>query len=117
MHRVADAQAARVRLLLTRQHTEQRRLARAVGADDADDAAGRQLELEILEQELVAIGFRNPLRLDDQAAQALRDRDEDLRRTGALLLALGEQLFIGVDARLRLRLARLGRRGDPFALA
>ena len=35
----------------------------------------------------------------------------------ALFLALGHQLFIGIDARLGLGLARLGRLLDPFALA
>ena len=37
--RVADAQLAAVGLLLADDHPEQRRLAGAVGADDADDAA------------------------------------------------------------------------------
>ena len=41
---VADAQRAAVGLLLAGDHAEQRRLARAVGADHPDDAAGRQLE-------------------------------------------------------------------------
>jgi hypothetical protein len=37
--------AAAVRLLLADDHAEQRRLAGAVGADDADDAAGGRLEV------------------------------------------------------------------------
>ena len=46
LDRVADADRAAVGLLLADDHAEQRGLAGAVGADDADDAAGRQLEAE-----------------------------------------------------------------------
>ena len=38
-------------------HAEQRRLAGAVGADDADDAAGRQAEAQVLDQQLVAVAL------------------------------------------------------------
>ena len=44
-------------LFLAGQHAEQRGLARAVGADDADNAAGRQLEGKIVDQQPVAIGL------------------------------------------------------------
>src|SRR5208283_414145 len=42
LHGVAEPECARVRRLLADDHLEQRRLARAVRADHADDAAGRQ---------------------------------------------------------------------------
>ena len=57
LHRVADAQRAGIGLFLAGQHAEQCRLARAVGADHADDAAGRQLEIHVLEQQPVAIAL------------------------------------------------------------
>jgi hypothetical protein len=38
-------------------HLEQRRLAGAVRADDADDAARRQLEGQVFDQQLVAEGL------------------------------------------------------------
>ena len=44
LDRLAEAQRAAVGLLLAGDHAEQRRLAGAVGADDADDAAARQRE-------------------------------------------------------------------------
>ena len=47
LHRLADPQRARVRLLLSGDHPEQRRLAGAVRADHADDAAARQREVEV----------------------------------------------------------------------
>jgi hypothetical protein len=45
---------AAVGLLLAGDHAEQRRLAGAVRADDADDAARRQLEAEVVDQQPVA---------------------------------------------------------------
>ena len=51
LDRRADLQLAVVRLLLAHEHAEQRRLAGAVGADDADDAAGRQAEVHVLEDQ------------------------------------------------------------------
>ena len=54
---LADAQRAAVGLLLPGDHAEQRRLAGAVGADDADDAAARQVEGQILDQQVVAVGL------------------------------------------------------------
>src|SRR6476659_1106247 len=43
VHAVAEPDLAGVRLLLPRDHAEQRRLADAIRADDANNAAGRQL--------------------------------------------------------------------------
>ena len=54
LHRLADAERAGVGLLLAGDHAEQRGLAGAVRADDADDAAGRQLEGQVVDQQLVA---------------------------------------------------------------
>jgi hypothetical protein len=57
LHRLADLDRAGVGLFLAGDHAEQRGLAGAVGADDADDAAGRQLEIQILDQQPVAIAL------------------------------------------------------------
>ena len=57
-----DVDLARVRLFLAGDQLEQGRLAGAVGADHADDAARRQRERQILEQQLVAIGLGDVLR-------------------------------------------------------
>jgi hypothetical protein len=45
----AERDGARVGLVRARQHAEQRRLARAVGADQADPRPGRQLQVEPVE--------------------------------------------------------------------
>src|SRR5262249_25572285 len=68
--RLADRELARVRLLLTHDHLEERRLAGAVGADDADDAAPRQVEGEVVDEEAVAVGLPHALGPDDDVAQA-----------------------------------------------
>src|ERR1700731_4605964 len=53
MHALADRDGALVRLVLPGDHPEQRGLAGAVRADHADDAAGRQFEGEIVDQQAV----------------------------------------------------------------
>ena len=75
-----------VRLLLTRKHSKQRRLARAVGSNDANDAAGRQGEIDIFVEQPVAIAFGEALRFDDHRTETLGDRNDDLRRAAALFL-------------------------------
>jgi hypothetical protein len=65
LDRLADADGAAVGLLLAGDHAEQGGLAGAVGADDADDAAGRQAEGHVLEQQAVAVGLATPFGLDD----------------------------------------------------
>src|SRR5262249_54770616 len=104
-------------LLLLGDHAEQGRLAGAVRTDDADDAAGRQLEGELVDQEIVAEAFAQALEVDDVLAEPLGDRDDDLRRGRTLLCRLGEQLLIALVARLGLCLPCARARRDPFLLA
>src|SRR5690606_10530473 len=66
---LADLERAAVGLLLPGEHAEERGLAGAVRADDADDAAGRQLEGKIVDQELVAEALGDVLGLVDIAAE------------------------------------------------
>src|SRR5436190_19094868 len=60
----ADLDGAAVGLLLARDHAEQRRLARAVRADDADDRAGRHLEAQVVDEETVAEALADVDELD-----------------------------------------------------
>ncbi len=117
LHRRADGQRARVGRLLARDHAEERRLARAVGADDADDAAAREGELEILEEEPVAVSLGDLAGDDDFVAEALGHRDHDFGRAFGLPLRLLPQLFVPRDARLALGLAGARRQADPLELA
>ena len=114
LHRLAQGDRALVGLLLTGQHAEQRRLARAVRTDHADDAAGRDGEVQVLDQQLVAHRLLQADDLDHLATQALAVRDDDLGAGDALLLGLVGHLVIGVDAGLLLGLTGLGAGADPF---
>ena len=88
MHRLADLDGAAVGLFLAGDHAEQRGLAGAVRPDDADDAARRQLEGEIVDQEIVAEALAQVVEVDDVLAEPLGDRDDDLRGLGLLLAGL-----------------------------
>ena len=68
----------RVGLLLAGDHAEERGLAGAVGADDADDAAAREAEREVLDQQPVAVALAQVLGLDHDVAQPRAGRDDDL---------------------------------------
>src|SRR3712207_6681019 len=114
---LADPDRTFVRLLLAGDHAEQGRLAGTVRADDADDAARRQLEREAVDEELVAEGFFEIVELDDVVAQALGDRDDDLSGRRALLVGLGHEVLVALDTGLRLGLTSLRRGRHPLALA
>ena len=79
MHVLGDGDRAGIGLFLAGQHAEQRRLAGAVRADDADDAARRQLEGEVVDQQAIAVGLAEALDVDDVVAQPLAGRNDDLR--------------------------------------
>src|SRR3546814_4640206 len=86
MDGVADDDLAIVGGFLSRDQLEQSRFTRAIGADHADDAARWEREGQVLEEQLVAKGFRDILDLDDLAAKALRHLNDDLRLAGDALL-------------------------------
>src|SRR5438067_1793488 len=117
LHRLADLQRPLVRLLLRGDHPEERRLAGAVRADDADDAAGRQREVEVLDEQLVAVAFLQPARFDHGVAEARAGRDVDLGRLDLLRRVLAQQVLVRIQARLAFRLPRARRHPDPFELA
>src|SRR3546814_2237320 len=76
---------------------EQRGLAGAVGADDADDGARRNLEAEVVDQQLVAEGLADVLRLDHQIDQARASRNADAARLRRLVGGLRDQRLVGLD--------------------
>src|SRR3546814_9179713 len=89
---------------------------RAIGADHADDAARREREAQIFEEQLVAKGFRDILDLDDLAAKALRHLNDDLRLAGDALSLRLDELVEAFDTRLRFGLTRFRRLPDPLEL-
>ena len=111
---------ALIGLLFADDHAEERRLAGAVGADDAHDAAGRQEEGQVVDQEPVAEALDHVLGVDHLVAQARPGRDGELDAVLACALGrlrLGDQVVVGGDAGLALALAGAGRHADPVELA
>src|SRR5690606_24993760 len=97
-----------VRLLLASDHAEQRGLTRSVRADYADNAAGRKLEGQVVDQEPVTIAFGQAFGLNHHVAEALACRNDDLGVAWTTIVRGADQLVISLDTRLRLRLAGLG---------
>jgi hypothetical protein len=114
LHGLADLHFAAVRFFLAGDHAEQGGFTRAVGADDADDGAGRDLEAEVVDQQAVAIGFAHAVEFDDFVTQTFADGDEDFLRFVAGLVFLRIELFKAGDTRLGFGLARLGVLAHPF---
>src|SRR5690606_11775388 len=116
LYALADGDGSAVGLFLPGDHAEEGGLAGAVRADDADNAAGRQLEGEVVDQQAIAEALRQPLEIHDVVTEPLGDGNDDLRRTGRLVGGLLDEIVITLDARLALGLAGLGGGGDPFGL-
>ena len=111
---LADGHLAAVGLLGALDHAEQRRLAGAVGADDADDGACRHLEAEVVDQHAVAEALGDALELDDLVAQALGHRDEDLVGLVARWYSTSLSSSKARQAGLALGLPRLGVGAHPL---
>src|SRR5207342_2585859 len=110
----------RVGRLAADQHPEQRRLARAVRADDPDDPRARKRERQVLDQESVAVALAEVRDLDDLVAEPRpgRDRDLELASLRALrVVRLGEELLVGGEPGLALRLPGAGAHPHPLELA
>src|SRR5262249_48397280 len=117
--RVAQAERASVGLLLPGDHAEERGLAGPVRADDADETAARQREVEPVDQQPVAVALAQALGLDNEIAGARSGGNRDLG--GALprlaRLVLGQELLVLREARLALGLASPRRHAHPLQLA
>ncbi len=113
----AEAQRAGIGLLLPGDHPEERRLARTVGPDDADDAAARQREVDLVHQEHVTVALAESPRLDDDVAEPRARRDVDFGAFDALGGLFRQHGFVRVEARLALRLPRARGHPDPVQLA
>src|SRR5437016_1831599 len=116
MHGIADSDAAHIRLLLPGDDAKQGGLAGAVWANHADNAAGRQFERKIVDQQIVAITLLEVVDVDDVLAKPFGDRDDDLRGLRRLGRGLLYQLLVALVSSLGFRLA--GTRGgcNPFLL-
>ena len=114
---LAQGQGSGVGGLLARDHAEQGGLAGPVGPDHADDAGWRQSERQVLDEARVAVALAQVPRLDDRVPEPRAGGNVDLRRLDALGRVLVQQLLVGVQPRLALRLPGARRHADPLELA
>ncbi|MND68196.1 hypothetical protein D3C80_596400 [compost metagenome] len=117
MHGLTDANRALVRRFLACDHLEQRRLAGAVRADNADDTARRQLQRQVVDQSAAVKALLDAFQLDDHVAETLGDRNDDLRIGRPNVFSRIDQLFVRLDTGLRLGLTSLRAGCDPFLFA
>src|SRR5690606_14600812 len=75
---LTDADRALVRLFLAGQHAEQCRLTSTVRSDHTNDATGGQLEVQIIDQQAVAVALGEVFDFDHHIAKALAGRNDDL---------------------------------------
>ena len=116
-HRLADSKGAGIRRFAAGDHAEQRCLAGAVRADHPDNAARRQAEGQIVNQQPFAEPLAQPLGIDDDVAKARACRNMDLGGVDLPAVVLGKHLFISVDPGLGFGLAGLRRGAHPVQLA
>ncbi len=115
LDRLADLQLAAVERLEADDRLEQRGLADAVRADDADDAVRRQREAEAVDEVAAVEALLEVLGLDDDVAEARSRRDLDLVEVElARLVGLGRHLLVAGETGLRLGLPALGAAAHPL---
>src|SRR5258708_31156317 len=116
-NRFADPQRSAVGLLLARDHAEQRGLAGTVRADDTNDAAARQREVESVDQQVVAITLPQASCLHDHVAEPRPRGHVNLSVLDPLPRFLAQQILVGIEPGLALGLTRPWRHADPLELA
>ena len=116
LHRLPYFNRAGIGLLQAHDKSEERGLARAVGADYAHYARRRQHEGQVLEQELIPVRLGNPLEINDFVPEAGSVGDVDLQILLPLLGISGSQFLVGTQTRLALGMAGLGGHPRPLEL-
>ena len=93
---------------------EQCRFTGTVGADDADDGAGRHLKAQVVDQQSITERLADALELDDLVAQALGHGNENFVGFNALLVFEIGKFFKPGKARLAFGLTRFWVLARPF---
>ncbi|KAF1049442.1 MAG: hypothetical protein GAK34_02062 [Delftia tsuruhatensis] len=114
LDRLAHDDFAGIGLLTPRDQLEQRGLAGAVGADDADDGASGDVHGQVVDEHAVAKALGDVVELDDLRAQALGHGNEDFLGFIALLVFEIAQFLEARDTGLGLGLAALGVLANPL---
>ena len=114
---ITDANVTGIWLILASDHLKQSRLTSTVGANNAHNRTWWDFEAQIIDQQLVTIGFTDAFDLQNQVTQAFASRNHDT--TSLILLAPGlvHQIIIGLDTRLALGLPPFSTLPNPVQLA
>ena len=115
--RLADLDRAGRRLELARHEGEERRLARAVGAEDAETVSGTHDPRDVVDDSPRAsrVGERDVLHLDDLLAEPAHGKAFELDGVSQRRI-VGKERHGGVDAKLRLARTSLRSVGEPVEL-
>ena len=95
----ANVYLARIRYFLACNQTEQRRFTGAVRPDHTNDAALRNSEGQVFEQQLVTISFGDILHLDNLTSKTFGYLNDDLRFARCTIFLCLNQLVEGFDPR------------------
>ena len=90
----ADLESACVGLFESHYHAEKRGFASSVRADDADNSVGRQHEVQVLKEFLLAERLADMLRLDYLISEARTIGNVYLELLFALLLVFVQELVV-----------------------
>ncbi len=117
LHGFADLEIALQRFQLSGDEFEKSGFTRAVRADNAHDAGGRQGKVQVVVKEFVAVGHHNVVGFDHLVTQARAGRNEEFQLVFLFFGVLAEHFLVGTEARFRLSLSGLGGHPDPLQLA
>ena len=106
-------------ILLFKPHDEfeKRGFTGAIRTDNAHDAVWRKHEVEVVKEELVAIGFSHMLGFDNLIAESRTVGDENFEFFLAFFLVLVEEAVVGRKTRFTLGLSSLRSHSHPFKFA
>ena len=116
LHGLADLHVSARRPQLLLDHVQQRGLACAVAAHDADAVAGADEPLDAVQHGVVAVAHRHVLHVDDLLAQTLHGHALELELV-AQRRDVGDELLRCFDAELLLGRTRLRTTREPCELA
>src|ERR1700680_729269 len=114
--RCTDRNLSRIGTFAACDHSEERRLAGPIGADDADDRARRDAEVDVVHQEPLAVRLANPGKFDHAIPKTVGDGNEYLLGLVAALIFVTRKFLKARDAALALGVSPLSAGANPLEL-
>ena len=98
-HGRTDVDAAAIRSFLAGNQLEQSGFTRAIWPDNTHNTARRQIKVQIIEQQFIAIGLGQALSFNNLAAQTGRCLNKNLRLAGVAVFLCFHQLVKAFNPR------------------